>query len=127
MWVRKNDIEIQQTEQGEERSWRVYRPLVAAAIGVGASVLFGGVIFAEQRSAPAPLFAMGPIAEGMLVTAVAGYLLGIIFLPRRKIAQCCMICPACERSKKDDGNTACPCGGTFEPVAHYRWQADENE
>jgi hypothetical protein len=117
MWVKRTDDEILAAKTKTKRLRRY------GAIAIGVAVCAFGVFFygkgwsIHHASNRVPL---EEIPSRLPLGILFGFLFGWFFYhsPSRRRT---VVCPKCEKTKSEDSQWDCPCGGHFEDLETMKW------
>ncbi len=117
MWVKRTDEEIL-AGQAKAKRLRLYG---AIAMGVAVCVLlafFRGKGWSFHYGSP--YVPLEDVPNRLPLAAIFGFLFGWFFyhFPRRRKT---VICPKCEKTKFEDSQLDCSCGGHFENIETMKW------
>jgi hypothetical protein len=117
MWVKRTDEEILAAKIQSKRLRR-YGAIVIGVIVCALITFFRGRGWsAHYASNRVPL---DEIPTRLPLAFVFGFLFGWFFY-RRPSRRRTVVCPKCEKTKFEDSQWDCPCGGHFEDVETMKW------
>jgi uncharacterized membrane protein len=118
MWVKRTDEEIEAARKQTKRS-RIY---TSAALGIiiGIAFLFfrgkGWSLHHATNQVP-----FEEVPYRIPISTIVGLLCGWIFYCFLRSNKKSMICTKCEKTKSEDSQTNCSCGGQFHDLETLKW------
>ena len=130
-WVRKDEEELRRERIAREAARRSLRgPLVGASLltaaclglyALGVRGFIGGTVIASPQGIRSPLT--------FAAVGVAFFVASFFIFRRRQgtagespfATQSATICNRCHESSLEEAGGQCECGGTFEPLEHWKW------
>jgi len=123
MWVKRTEQEVEEIRVRSQIRAKRQRICVSVLIGL-VVFLCTAFFFVRWRSSPYPArpVPLYEVPARAPLAAVCGILAGLIcYRTTKEPPRKTMICPRCEKTKRDDGVMECSCGGHFEDLAAMKW------
>jgi hypothetical protein len=120
MWVKRTEQELEAAKQDAKRQRRLLAILVGGLVCLGVAFLHAR---SWRRHGYTSAFVSLDEVPGRLPFSLAiGVIIGLIFYWSKPASRKTVICPRCEKSKWQDSETECPCGGHFEDIKTLIWK-----
>jgi hypothetical protein len=118
MWKKRTEQELAEVERQARRNWKLGAVLLGA---IFAALL----IFTRGRSwsryHASPLVSWEEVPARIPSALACGGVAGWLFYRFKKGPKRTMICPHCDKARRDDGVIRCACGRDFVDIKTLKW------
>ena len=119
MWVKRTEAEIKARKRRDRRTYLMVVVGLSVVCGAAVTLLRSGMEPARPGQIIVPRDQVAyRLPFGIFVGGLAAFL-----LTRCRPKPAAMICPKCEATKPDDGNSECACCGHFEKIDEMKYEA----
>jgi hypothetical protein len=123
MWIRRTAHELAQEVRKQKRARLRNSIFIGGFFAVFTSLFRGWSEFGTRRGL---IVSPNEIPDRIPFAVICGIIVAIVYLKFYK-PRVTMICPKCEQTKFDDGNSVCSCGGTFEKLIEMKFINSSSE
>jgi hypothetical protein len=120
MWIKRTEQEIAAAKLEAKRG----RRFISILLGVVVCLGFAFVHIKTRRnpSNTSAFVSLDEIPSRLPFSIVGGVIAGLLFYWSNALTRKTVVCPRCEKTKWQDSQTECSCGGHFEDVQTLRWK-----
>jgi hypothetical protein len=119
MWVKRTKQELAAAKLEAKRGRRFLAILLGGVLCLGFTFLHGKY---WSRRYSSVFVSLDEVPHRLPFSLVGGVLAGFLFYLSKPASRKTVVCPRCDKTKWQDSQMECSCGGHFEDIETLKWK-----